>query len=142
MASLNRVTLIGNLGHDPEIRETSRGASVANISVATTQRWTDPRTGEKRERTEWHRVVLWGRTLIELAQKHLATGSAVYVEGSLQTRQWQDGDGNNRQTTEIRAQRIQLLGSSRVASAADGPSQRGQSTDKVEPNAPASHEAL
>ena len=108
MASLNRVTLIGNLGRDPEVRYTQGGAAVANFTMATTDRWTDP-SGEKKERTEWHRIVAWGKQA-EIAGEYLRKGRQVYVEGSLQTREWTDRDGNKKCTTEIRAQRFQMLG--------------------------------
>jgi single-strand DNA-binding protein len=108
MASVNKVILVGNLGRDPEIRFTSGGTPVANFTMATTDRWTDP-SGEKKERTEWHRIVLWGKQA-EVLRDYLKKGRQVYIEGSLQTREWNDRDGNKRQTTEVRAQRVQLLG--------------------------------
>jgi len=110
MASVNKVILIGNLGRDPELRYTSGGTPVANFTLATTDRWTDPGSGEKRERTEWHRVVVWSKQA-EIAGEYLRKGRQVYVEGSLQTRDWTDKEGNKRYTTEIRAQRFQMLGS-------------------------------
>ena len=110
MASLNKVLLIGNVGQDPEVRHTDAGTAVVNLAVATTERWTDPRNGERKERTEWHRVVVWGRQA-EIAGKYLKKGGPVFIEGSLQTRQWQDQDGTTRYSTEIRTQRLQLLGS-------------------------------
>ncbi len=109
MGSVNKVILVGNLGRDPEVRYTPNGTAVATLSLATTNYWTDPATGEKRERTEWHRVVLWGRQA-EIAGEYLKKGRQVYIEGSLQTREWTDRDGNKRYTTEVRAQRVQLLG--------------------------------
>jgi single-strand DNA-binding protein len=108
MASLNKVMLIGNLGRDPEIRYTTGGSPVANFTMATTDRWTDP-SGEKKERTEWHRIVVWGKQA-EIAGEYLRKGRSVFVEGSLQTREWTDRDGNKRYTTEVRAQRFQMLG--------------------------------
>ncbi len=108
MASVNKVILVGNLGRDPEVRYTPGGTPVANFTLATNERWTDP-AGEKKERTEWHRVVVWGKQA-EVAGEYLRKGRQVYVEGSIQTREWTDRDGNKRTTTEIRAQRIQLLG--------------------------------
>jgi single-strand DNA-binding protein len=108
MASVNKVILVGNLGRDPELRYTPGGTPVANFTLATNERWTDP-TGEKKERTEWHRIVVWGKQA-EIAGEYLRKGRQVYVEGSIQTREWTDRDGNKRTTTEIRAQRIQLLG--------------------------------
>jgi single-strand DNA-binding protein len=108
MASVNKVILIGNLGRDPEVRFTQGGTPVANFTMATTERWNDP-SGEKKERTEWHRIVVWGKQA-EVAAEYLKKGRSVYVEGSLQTREWTDRDGNKRYTTEVRAQRIQFLG--------------------------------
>jgi single-strand DNA-binding protein len=108
MASVNKVILIGNLGRDPEVRFTQGGTPVANFTMATTDRWSDP-SGEKKERTEWHRIVVWGKQA-EVAGEYLRKGRPVYVEGSLQTREWVDRDGNKRYTTEVRAQRLQLLG--------------------------------
>lgn len=108
MASVNKVILVGNLGRDAEVRYTAGGTAVANFSLATTDRWTDP-SGEKRDRTEWHRIVLWGKQAESVSQ-YLRKGRQVYVEGSLQTREWTDREGNKRQTTEVRAQRVQLLG--------------------------------
>ena len=109
MASVNKVILIGNLGRDPEVRFTQGGNPVANFTMATTERWNDP-SGEKKERTEWHRIVVWGKQA-EIAGEYLRKGRPVYVEGSLQTREWTDREGNKRYTTEVRAQRLQLLGS-------------------------------
>ncbi len=109
MASVNKVLLIGNLGRDPEVRFTTGGNPVANFTMATTDRWNDPATGEKKERTEWHRIVVWGKQA-EIAGEYLRKGRQVYVEGSLQTREWTDRDGNKKYTTEIRVQRFQMLG--------------------------------
>ena len=108
MASVNKVILVGNLGRDPEVRFTPGGTAVANFTLATTDRWTDP-SGEKKERTEWHRIVVWGKQA-EIAGEYLKKGRQVYVEGSLQTREWTDRDGNKRYTTEVRVQRFQMLG--------------------------------
>ena len=109
MASVNKVLLIGNLGRDPEVRYTTGGSPVANFTMATTDRWNDPGTGEKKERTEWHRIVVWGKQA-EIAGEYLRKGRQVYVEGALQTREWTDRDGNKRYTTEVRALRFQMLG--------------------------------
>jgi single-strand DNA-binding protein len=109
MASVNKVLLIGNLGRDPEVRYTTGGNPVANFTMATTDRWNDPATGEKKERTEWHRIVVWGKQA-EIAGEYLRKGRQVYVEGSLQTREWTDREGNKKYTTEVRAQRFQMLG--------------------------------
>lgn len=108
MASVNKVILIGNLGADPETRYLPSGDAVTNIRIATTETWKD-KSGEKQEHTEWHRIAFFGR-LAEIAGEYLKKGSPVYVEGRLQTRKWQDKDGQERFTTEIRADRMQLLG--------------------------------
>jgi single-strand DNA-binding protein len=108
MASVNKVILLGNLGRDPEVRFTQGGTPVANFTMATTDRWSDP-SGEKKEKTEWHRIVVWGKQA-EIAGEYLKKGRPVFVEGSLQTREWTDREGNKRYTTEVRAQRLQLLG--------------------------------
>ena len=109
MASVNKVILIGNLGRDPETRYMPEGGAITNISIATTENWKD-KNGEKQEKTEWHRVAFFGR-LAEIAGEYLKKGSQVYVEGRLQTRKWQDKDGNDKYTTEIVADRMQMLGS-------------------------------
>ena len=106
---INKVILIGNLGNDPEVRYTAGGAAVANVSLATTDSWKDKNSGEQQERTEWHRVVFFGR-LAEIVGEYLKKGSQVYVEGRLQTRKWQDKEGNDRWTTEIVANEMQMLG--------------------------------
>jgi len=106
---VNKVILIGNLGRDPEIRHTSGGAPVANLAIATSESWKDKQTGERVERTEWHRVVAWGR-LAEICGEYLSKGSKVYIEGSLETREW-DKDGEKRYTTEIKAREMQMLDS-------------------------------
>ena len=108
MGSVNKVILVGNLGRDVEIRYTSGGTAVATLSLATTDVWTD-KGGQRQEKTEWHRVVLWGKTA-ETLQEYLLKGRQIYVEGRLQTRQWDDRDGNKRYTTETRADRVVLLG--------------------------------
>jgi single-strand DNA-binding protein len=107
---INKVILVGNLGSDPEVRYTASGDAVANINVATAESWKDKQTGEKQERTEWHRVVMFKR-LGEIAGEYLKKGSQVYIEGKLQTRKWQDKNGNDRYTTEIVANDMQMLGS-------------------------------
>lgn len=109
MASVNKVIIIGNLGKDPETRYTPGGEAVTNITVATTESWKDKATGEKRESTEWHRISFFGK-LAEIAGQYLRKGSQVYVEGSLRTRKWQDKDGQDRYTTEIRADQMKMLG--------------------------------
>ena len=107
---INKVILVGNLGRDPEVRYTANGGAVANITVATSEQWNDKQSGQKQERTEWHRVVLFGR-LGEIAGEYLRKGSQVYLEGKLQTRKWQDQNGQDRYTTEIVANEMQMLGS-------------------------------
>lgn len=110
MASVNRVVLIGNLGRDPEVRYSPDGGAVCNMSIATTSSWKDKASGEKREETEWHRVVMYGR-LAEIAGEYLKKGRSVYLEGRLKTRKWQDKDtGADRYSTEIIADQMQMLG--------------------------------
>ena len=109
MASVNRVILIGNLGKDPETRYAPSGDAICNITLATTDTWRDKATGEKREATEWHRVVFFGK-LAEIAGQYLKKGSQVYLEGKLKTRKWQDKDGADRYTTEINADELKMLG--------------------------------
>ena len=109
MASVNKVILIGNLGKDPEVRYLPSGDAVANISIATTETWKD-KGGEKQEKTEWHRVSMFSK-LAEIAGEYLKKGSQVYIEGRLETRKWTDKEGHERYTTEIRADRMQMLGS-------------------------------
>ena len=108
MASVNKVILIGNLGRDPEVKYTQTGTAVANLNIATNEVWTD-KAGQKQERTEWHRVVVWGKQA-QVLSEILAKGKQVYVEGSLQTRSWDDKDGNKRYTTEVKAMRVLLMG--------------------------------
>jgi len=110
MASLNKVILIGNLGADPETRYAPSGDAICNLRIATTEVWKDKASGERREATEWHRVVYFGRTA-EVAAQYLRKGSQVYIEGRLQTRKWQDKDGQERYTTEIRGDEMKMLGS-------------------------------
>ncbi len=99
--SVNKVILVGNLGRDPEVRHTQDGSPVVNMSVATSENWRDKNSGERRERTEWHRVVIFNERLGEVAQKYLHKGSKVYLEGQLQTRKWQDQSGVDKYTTEV-----------------------------------------
>ena len=108
MGSVNKVILVGNLGRDAELRYTPGGAAVATLNLATTEVWND-KQNQRQEKTEWHRVVLWGKQA-ESLQEYLTKGKQIYVEGRLQTRQWDDKDGNKRYTTEIKADRITLLG--------------------------------
>ena len=106
---INKVIIVGNLGADPETRYMPSGSAVTNLSVATSEQWKDKQTGEQKERTEWHKVAMFNR-LAEIAAEYLRKGSQVYIEGKLQTRKWQDRDGNDRWTTEIRASEMQMLG--------------------------------
>ena len=99
--SVNKVILVGNLGRDPEVRQTQDGKPIVNLSVATAENWRDRSTGERRERTEWHRVVIFNERLADVAQKFLRKGSKVYLEGQLQTRKWQDQSGQDRYSTEV-----------------------------------------
>jgi len=114
MSGINKVILIGRLGSDPEVRYTPSGVAVANFSVATSEEWKDKDSGEKKERTEWHRIVAW-RRLGEICGEYLSKGKQVYVEGRIQTRSWDDRDGNKKYTTEIIANDIQFLGSRDVS---------------------------
>jgi len=109
MASVNKVIIVGNLGADPESRFAPSGDAVCNIRVATTETWKDKATGERKESTEWHRIGFYGK-LAEIAGQYLRKGSQVYIEGSLRTRQWQDKDGQDRYSTEIRADEMKMLG--------------------------------
>ena len=109
MASLNKVMLIGNLGKDPEVRYTTSGQAVASFNLATSEKYKNKQSGDWEEKTEWHRVTLWGK-LAEIAGEYLVKGKTVYIEGRLQTRKWTDRDGNDRYTTEIVGDRMQMLG--------------------------------
>jgi single-strand DNA-binding protein len=104
--SVNKVILVGNLGRDPEIRSTQDGTRVANFTMATSENWRDKNTGERREKTEWHRIVIFNERLVEVAEKYLHKGSKIYVEGQLQTRKWTDQSGQEKYTTEIVLQRF------------------------------------
>ncbi len=103
--SVNKVILVGNLGRDPEIRSLNNGSQVANLSLATSESWRDKTTGERREKTEWHRVVIFNENLIKVAQNYLKKGSKIYIEGQLQTRKWQDQSGQDKYSTEVVLQR-------------------------------------
>ena len=107
---VNKVILVGNLGQKPEMRYTATQTAVASLSIATTESWKDKESGENRDKTEWHRVVFFG-SLAEIAEKYLDKGSSVYVEGKIQTRKWQDKDGNDRYTTEVLGNQLTMLGS-------------------------------
>ncbi len=122
---INKVILVGNLGKDPEIRYVPNGGAVANLNIATSESWKDKATGEKQERTEWHRVVFFGK-LAEIAQEYLKKGAQIYVEGRLQTRKWQDKtSGQDRYTTEIIGSELQMLGGRGGAGGSDGPPDTG-----------------
>ncbi len=108
MAGVNKAILVGNLGRDPELRTTPNGQSVVNFTLATSENWTD-KSGERVERTEWHRIVVWGKTA-EMCAQYLSKGRTVYVEGRIQTREWEDKDGNKRYTTEINANTVNFIG--------------------------------
>ena len=110
MASVNKVILVGNLGRDPEVRTFPNGDRVANVTIATTDKWKDKQSNEMKEATEWHRIVFNGR-LAEIVEQYLRKGAQIYVEGSLRTRKWTDKDGQEKYTTEIRADQMQMLGS-------------------------------
>jgi single-strand DNA-binding protein len=130
MAGINKAIIVGNLGRDPEVRYTPDGTAVANFSVATSESWNDKQSGEKKERTEWHRVVAW-RRLGEICGEYLSKGSQVYVEGKLQTRSWEQ-DGVTRYTTEIIASTVQFLGARDSA----GRPARNQTADQGYPEPP------
>ena len=121
---INKVILIGNLGADPETRAMPSGTTVANLRIATSESWRDKQTGEQQERTEWHRVALFGR-LAEIAGEYLRKGSQVYIEGSLRTRKWQDKQGNERYSTEIVGNDLQMLGGRGGGGASASPAAAG-----------------
>jgi single-strand DNA-binding protein len=126
--SVNKVILVGNLGRDPEVRYTQDGTKIVHLAIATSERWRDRTSGENRERTEWHRVVIFNERLGEVAEKYLAKGRSVYLEGQLQTRKWQDQSGQERYSTEVVLQRFRgelvLLGGRDEGSAAASPDER------------------
>ena len=134
MGSVNRVILVGNLGRDAEVRHTANGQAVATLNLATTENWKD-KEGQRQEKTEWHRVVVWGKTAEALGQ-YLTKGKQIAIEGRIETRQWDDKDGNKRYTTEIKADRVTLLGGGGGAGGRSGGPEReygGQSTPMSEP---------
>ena len=122
MGSVNKVILVGNLGRDAELRHTPGGSPVATLNLATTEIWND-KAGQRQEKTEWHRVVLWGK-IAESLNEYLTKGKQIYVEGRLQTRKWQDKDGHDKYTTEIRGDRIVLLGGGGGGTAGGGRAQQ------------------
>ncbi|MGE0762060.1 MAG: single-stranded DNA-binding protein [Bdellovibrionales bacterium] len=117
MAGINKVILVGRLGTDPEVKTVSGGNTVARLSLATSETWND-KNGQKQERTEWHRVVVWGK-LAELCGRYLSKGRQVYIEGRIQTRQWEDQQGQKRYTTEVVAQTVQFLGAGQASAGAN-----------------------
>jgi single-strand DNA-binding protein len=125
MASVNKVILVGNLGKDPEVRYAPSGDAFANITLATTRSWKDKTSGEKKEETEWHRIIFNGR-LAEIAGEYLKKGRSVYVEGRLRTRKWQDKEGQERYTTEIVADQMQMLGSREGMGGGGAPMDEGE----------------
>ena len=131
MASVNKVILVGNLGRDPETRYSPDGAAICNISLATTSQWKDKNSGERKEETEWHRIVFYNR-LAEIAGEYLKKGRSIYVEGRLKTRKWQDKEGQDRWTTEIVADQMQMLGS-REEGGGGGGGYGGGGRDRSEP---------
>jgi single-strand DNA-binding protein len=135
MASVNKVILVGNLGADPETRYQPSGEAITNVRVATTDRWKDKASGEMKEATEWHRVAFFGR-LAEISGEYLKKGSQVYIEGRIRTRKYQDKDGNERYSTEIIGDRMQMLGS-RAGGGEPRAEQRGESRAEPKGEAPA-----
>lgn len=133
---VNKVILVGNLGRDPEVKYTASGAAVVNITVATSESWNDKQTNERVEKTEWHRVVAFQR-LAEIMGEYLRKGSQVYIEGKLQTRKWQDQNGQDRYTTEIVANEMQMLGSRGDAPTRQQGEQGGFRSNKPAQQAPA-----
>lgn len=129
MAGVNKAIVLGNLGSNPEVKFTPSGSAVANFTVATSENWND-KSGERKERTEWHRIVVWGK-LAELCGEYLSKGRQVYLEGRLQTRSWDDKDGVKRYTTEIVAQTVQFLG---------GPKEKGENREFSRPKTAGSGE--
>jgi single-strand DNA-binding protein len=133
---VNKAIIVGTLGQDPEVRYTANGSAVANISVATNETWKDKSTGEAQERTEWHRIVMFGK-LAEIAQQYLKKGSQAYFEGRIQTRKWQDNSGNDRYSTEIVANEMQMLGGRAGAGGGAPMESGGQSRPQSQPQSAA-----
>ena len=130
-SGINKVILVGNLGNDPDMRYTAGGDAVANLSIATSESWNDNQTGEKKEKTEWHRVVFF-RRIAEVCGEYLKKGSSVYIEGSLRTRDWEDDQGNKRYTTEIIGREMQMLGGRRSEDNMDQSPQMNSSSPQPE----------
>jgi single-strand DNA-binding protein len=139
MASVNKVTLLGNVGKDPEVRHTQDGKAIVNLSIATSESWKDKATGERKEKTEWHRVVIFNEGLAKVAEAYLKKGSSVYIEGQLQTRKWTDKDGVEKYSTEIVLQQYRgelvLLGGKDGTSARPDPAEFKQAVKQAFPNA-------
>ena len=135
MASVNKAIIVGNLGRDPEVRYTASGEAICNITVATTESWKDKASGEKKEQTEWHRISFFGR-LAEIAGQYLKKGSQVYVEGSIRTRKWTDKEGQERYTTEIRADQMRMLGARQDGQQGSNGYDQGQAPAPRQQNAP------
>src|SRR5210317_689402 len=133
---VNKVILVGNLGKDPEVRYSPNGSAMANVTIATAESWKDKQSGEKQEKTEWHRVVFFNR-LAEIVGEYLKKGSQVYIEGRLQTRKWQDKSGNDRYTTEIIANEMQMLGGRSGAGMPESKSSNSAPPQAPQGNAPA-----
>ena len=127
MKGVNRVILIGTLGKDPEFRQTQAGGIIANLSLATSESWIDKKSGQKVEKTEWHKIVMFGK-LAEIAERYLSKGAKVYIEGSLETQKWQDKNGQDRYTTHIKARDMQMLGGDKKQQPA--PQQQQQSFEQ------------
>ncbi|MDR0440415.1 MAG: single-stranded DNA-binding protein [Candidatus Accumulibacter sp.] len=139
MASVNKVILIGNLGADPEVRYLPNGDAVANVSLATSDQWTDRNSGERREATEWHRVVFF-RRLAEIVGQYLKKGSPIYVEGRIRTRKWQDKEGQTRYSTEIEAVEMKMLGN-RASASSGGETEYESNAPSSAPPSPPNHPA-
>ena len=135
MAGINKVIIVGNLGNAPEIRTMPNGEQVANITVATSESWTDKNSGEKKTQTEWHRIVLY-RRLAEIAAQYLHKGSQVYIEGRLKTRKWQDNNGQDRYTTEIQGDNLQMLGGRNQDTAQNQPPKQQDKQQKAQSEPP------
>ena len=131
---INKVIIVGNTGNDPEIRYTANNSAVANVSIATSESWKDKATGESNERTEWHRIVFFNR-LAEIVGEYVKKGSKLYIEGSLRTRKWQDQSGQDRYTTEIIANEMQML-DSRMGGAQEAPNQYNQTANAPSSSSP------
>ena len=131
MAGINKVIIVGFLGNDPEIRTMPTGEQIANITVATSESWTDKNSGEKKTQTEWHRIVLY-RRLAEIAGQYLHKGSQVYIEGRLKTRKWQDNNGQDRYTTEIQGDNLQMLGGRNQDAAQNQPPKQQDNQQKAQ----------